>query len=1194
MNGQRLRTVFGVDLGFNARRPMTWVLILLVALMSFGLSAGNVSIQSGDSTVGGDSKAWITSEFAIGMIFPVVTFMFYMFFIAIAAGMAVPRDDELRIGPVLHSTSLRPSEYVWGKFSAVLVTFLAVLVLHLLFQMFFNHLWPHADEAKVRGPLLLAAYLRPAIYLALPCLVFFAGASFAIGEMTRKPILVFVMPVVVFLACLFFLFDWSPDWLDPRINRMLMWIEPSGFRWINETWLKLDRGIEFYNTQPVGYDAPFLLSRVAYVLAGLGLVGVSSRHFERSLRGEVAARRRKRDAETAPDTTGAAIPRVTPLGELRMKAKVPGFLKTVADVARFEARNLAGQPGLYLFVPIIVVRAIMGLTLAVGPFDTRLLATSGTAAVGMMNSLTLMVCLLLMFYTVESVLREKNTGLAQIFYATPSRTAAMLLGKAIANGIVGVVILIGALLGAAIVLLMQGKVALDLAPFGQVWVLALFPTFLVWAAFITALVAITGSRYTTYAVALATLIFTGWKQVQGEMNWVGNWNLWSALTWTDFGGLDPNGWPLLLNRLFYLAVAAFLIALTVRIFPRREHDSGATLDRLRPVSLLKAALRLSPVIVPAAAVGTVLWVQVGQGFQGEAAEKRAQNYWGRNVKTWDEARTPTLGGVDLDLELDPAAHRVVVSGSYDLVNPTEEPMPRFPMSIGDHFENVEWTLDGEEFTPEDRAKLLVFDLEEPLAPGDTVRVGFSHEAEFPRGITKNGGGMGTFVLPSGVVLTAFDTGFLPLPLFEEERGVDEDNATEPKDWDDDFHEGVTAPGLSTGVRYPVRTRIKGPAEYRYHAVGVLRDETVEDGVRTMEWSTDAPVNFFNVVAAKWDVRKGEGVEIWHHPDHTYNLDEMMEALEASRKYYSEWFYPYPWQDLRVNEFPGLSDYAQGFPTNITFSESIGFLTRNDQDATATFMVTAHEAAHQWWGNILMCGEGPGGNILVEGTAHFSTILLYDQVKGAKERMAFCRRIEENYGDSRQVDSEGPLVKILGDKAGDNTVTYDKGGWVFWMLYDLMGREACLSGLHDFIERYRSGPDFPVLQDFVNVMREHAPDPAAYDAFTDQWFFRVVAPEYRFSDARKEENGDGWTVTARIENAGTGRMPVDVAAVRGERFPEEGESDAEPWREARETVVLEAGESADLRVVCDFEPEELVVDPDVKVLMLERKKALARL
>ena len=1193
MSFQRFRAVLGTDLRFQFTRPLVWVLIVLLGFMSFGLSAGNVQIASGDSTVGGQ-KAWLTSEFAVAQIFPLITFLLYSFFVAIGSGMAVPRDDELNVGPVLHATKLRPSEYVAGKFVAVLLTFLAILAVHLLFQVVFNHLWPHDDADKIRGPFLLANYLRPALFLALPCILFFCGSAFVVGEITRKPILIFATPVAFFLVCIFFLFDWSPTWLDPRINSFLMWIEPSGFRWINETWLKVDRGVQFYNHEPVVYDVPFLVSRLVYAGLGLFLPFLSVRHVERTLRGTSAPRRRKKGVIAEPPAeSGIEIAPRRPLADFGMTASPPGFLRVVLDVARFEARTLRGQPGLYLFVPIILLQTIFTLLFQVGAFSTPILLTPGTAAVGSMNTLTLLVCLLLLFYTVESVLRERNTGLAPVYYATPSRTAAFLLGKAIANGIVGGVLLLATLIGIFFVLLFQGKVAMDLGPFLLVWGLLLVPTFLVWASFVTAILAISGNRYFTYAVGLGAFIFTGWKQVKGEVNWVGNWDLWSVTTWTDFGGVDPNGAALFLNRLFYFAVMAFLLALTVRVFPRREHDSTRIVDRLRPRALLRSTWRLAPFAVVAATIGMVLHVQVGQGFQSESAEKREKQYWARNLATWADAEIPQIAGVDLDVELDPPARSFKVRGHYDLVNASGEEMRRAPMSVGDHFESVEWTLNGETVEPQDQARLYVFSLDPPLAPGDTVRIGFSHEGRYPKGFTKNGGGMDNFILPSGVVLTSFNTGFVPVPYFEPERGVDEENMTEPVDYEDGYHEGKTPPALGSGVRFPVRTRISGPAEYAYHGVGVRKEETVEDGIRTVVWESDFPVNFFNVVAGKWDVWEGEGVKIYHHPEHTYNLEEMGEALEGARKYYSEWFYPYPWEDLRVNEFAGLGNYAQGFPTNITFSESIGFLTRSSPEVQAAFLVTAHEAAHQWWANILMPGEGPGGNLLAEGTAHFSTILLTRELKGDGARREFCMRLEESYGENRQVDSEKPLVWVDGSKAGDTTVTYDKGGWVFWMLLRHLGEEAGLAGYRDFIERYSGHDDFPLLQDFLAVMREQATDVEAYDDFVSQWFLEVVVPEYRLAEVEKESAESGWAVTARIENVGTGRFPLTVAAVRGERADNEmdpTEGDHEPWQDERVVVTLGPGESTEITLRCGFEPEELIVDPDVEVLMLQRDRA----
>jgi hypothetical protein len=93
----------------------------------------------------------------------------------------------------------------------------------------------------------------------------------------------------------------------------------------------------------------------------------------------------------------------------------------------------------------------------------------------------------------------------------------------------------------------------------------------------------------------------------------------------------------------------------------------------------------------------------------------------------------------------------------------------------------------------------------------------------------------------------------------------------------------------------------------------------------------------------------------------------------------------------------------------------------------------------------------------------------------------------------------------------------------------------LAGLKDFIVQYQNGPDFPLLQNFVAVMRTHATDVAAFDAFTTQWFERVVLPEFKVRDAKVTGpvagvagQPDMWTTTAVIENVGTGTVTVDVA------------------------------------------------------------------
>ena len=76
--------------------------------------------------------------------------------------------------------------------------------------------------------------------------------------------------------------------------------------------------------------------------------------------------------------------------------------------------------------------------------------------------------------------------------------------------------------------------------------------------------------------------------------------------------------------------------------------------------------------------------------------------------------------------------------------------------------------------------------------------------------------------------------------------------------------------------------------------------------------------------------------------------------------------------------------------------------------------------------------------------------------------------------------------------------YNKGAWAMWMLQQEMGRENILAGLQAFIGKYRENPDHPVVQDMLPVLRDFAPDTAAFDALAEQWFFEVVLPGYQFS------------------------------------------------------------------------------------------------
>ena len=1199
MNPKRLYEVFRLEFAHNTRRPLFWILLLVLGFLSQQMSTGNASVGSGNSAVGG-VKAWITSEFAISQLLSILVTVCYGFFVSVAAGLAVVHDHELKVGEVLHATPLKPAEYIWGKYLAVLAAFTGVLFLHMTMAAVFNHAFPVGDRADILGPFSWLHYARPAFVFGLPTLIFMSGAAFALGTLTRKPILVFLAPVAAVLAGAFFLWEWSPNWLDPRLNYVLQMLDPAGVRWLSEAWLRMDRGVAFYNHASIPLDPGFVVMRFVWVTIGLGGVWLAQLRFSATLRssGRLPAQQREFGMKAAksaaplaqPMTLATMLPR--PLASLAMRFTPPGFFSGTREVLGVELRELASQPGLYLFVPIILLQAF-GSVVSSGTFDTTLLGTPGMLAVNLLNTLTLLLCLLLLFYTVESLERERSTGLASIAYATPIRTGALLLAKCLANAIVGLVVMLACLIGCGLVLLVQGKVPFDLGPFAIVWGLLLVPTLLMWTAFVMMVFAATGNRFTTYGLGLGVMVVTGLMQTKKHINWVSNWDLWSAVRWTDMGLFELDRNALVLNRIEILGLALLFTAITVKLFPRREHDATRIVQRLQPAALGRTILGLTPIALLPLVAGTMLYFQIQDGFQGKRMEKLQHDYWKQNVSTWSDARLPSLAGVELDVTLEPAKRWYRVSGRYVLTNPHDKPLRQLPLTMGFNWDSVSWTMNGAPYKPEDRSHLEVFTPAEPLAPGDSLRIGFNYVGVYPRGVSKNGGTHPEFVLPAAVVLTAFEKPtWVPMIGYDREIGIKDNNKTEKRVYPDNFYVGETRASLAMAEHYfPTRIRVTGPADYTYNSTGVLKSDVVANGRRTSLWESDYPVRIFNLCAGRWKQKHAPGVTIYYDAHHPYNVDEMLMTLVESRRWYSKWFCEYPWQELRLSEFPALAEYAQGSPTNITFAEGIGFLTKSEPKSDAAFWITAHEAAHQWWGNIMMPAEGPGTEIMSEGMAHFSTMLLTDQVQGPDGGMAFRRFCETRYATGRRKDAERPLTQLDQDRAGDSRLLYERSGWVLWMMQDLMGHDDAIRGIQSFVREFRDTTDHVSLQDYLATMRRFAPDPVAYDSLVSQWVYGTVLPEYKLGGAKRTQEGKGWVVSVTVRNDGTGRMPIDVAAANEDRFDGAGKSKKD-YIDKRERITLSAGESRAVTIRTDFKPTRIVVDPDVHVLQFRRDKAQA--
>jgi aminopeptidase N len=434
---------------------------------------------------------------------------------------------------------------------------------------------------------------------------------------------------------------------------------------------------------------------------------------------------------------------------------------------------------------------------------------------------------------------------------------------------------------------------------------------------------------------------------------------------------------------------------------------------------------------------------------------------------------------------------------------------------------------------------------------------------------------------------------------------------------------VTAGLYHQRSAFPYRAVVSVPEGQRVLSAGKLVAERSSGGRTEFEYESDGKIYFYPIMAGTWvENRRGPNA-VYHAAVHPQNRDKILDALERSRNEFSAAFAPYPYSELRVVEFPRHASFAMGYPTLIPYSESIGFLTRDPEDApNLNFYVTGHEVAHQWWGTVVWPAHGKGSPVLTEGLANYATLVLAERVEGDARRRKLFTLFEDLYLRRRDPNEERPISELDGDRRGDDAIWYNRGGVVFYMLHRMLGEQRMLAGIQEYVRRYSFQDDHPTIHDFVDVFEDLYPETGT---FFDQYVFAKSIPNPKFVNAKKESLGDGrWRVRFDVANRGEGDLELVIEAHEGKRAdrdkaekearkagrsrddrrkdPAERESltttgeaspeavaAAEPFASSRAVVSLVGEDPVAGEIVCDFEPTELEMDPDGTVLLQERLK-----
>ncbi|MCK4871363.1 MAG: M1 family metallopeptidase [Phycisphaerales bacterium] len=323
--------------------------------------------------------------------------------------------------------------------------------------------------------------------------------------------------------------------------------------------------------------------------------------------------------------------------------------------------------------------------------------------------------------------------------------------------------------------------------------------------------------------------------------------------------------------------------------------------------------------------------------------------------------------------------------------------------------------------------------------------------------------------------------------------------------------------------------------------GLLIDvEDVAGDKKKYHWRTDyqtatylfcfAATNY-NTFDAVWDyndVSMPMQFFIYPESDSTSNRDKWLKTLDILTAY-SNAYGVYPFSDEKYGicqfNFGGGMEH-QTMTGQGTFSESI----------------TAHEASHQWWGDMITCATWHD-IWLNEGFATYSEAIWYERKPGSSGEPALhnamANRRPSAVNDSVYVYDTSSVSRIF-----SGTFSYRKGAWVLHQLRHVVGDET----FFDILAAYREA--FLYSSATTADLQLVAETVWGWDLswFFNEWIYEIGAPTYEYG-WREITAGEKRYVELYVEQVQDASYPVFTMPIDIVTTDADGETVHVVWNDA---------------------------------------------
>tara|TARA_R110000868_G_scaffold304437_14_gene565180 strand:- start:20644 stop:24279 length:3636 start_codon:yes stop_codon:yes gene_type:complete len=1085
-----LYEIFKFEINYRLRRPDTYLYFIILFFSS---------IFAVDFIFEGELGPLMkNAPFVIARTMGIASALFMMV-PSMIMGVAILRDFDHQMESLIFVNPIKKRDYLLGRFLGSFVILVFVFS-GLLWGMIVGNFMPWHDS-DVMLPFNFWHYVQPFLFLVLPTLFYGGAIFFVTGALSRKLLVVYTQGFF-FLMMYLLAMNLAKGTDDLFLTALF---EPFTFQTVRIStgiWTVLER-----NSLMIPMEGVLLYNRLLWL--GIGVLALVIGYFGFSfkvVKGTLSKKKINASSEfedtSNPSLELGAIPFSTP------DRGISSFIIQFFQHAIFSVKSIVKEVSFWAIVlcgtGILFLNSFnLATTYGVDNYPTTYII------VGELVELTFIFFLaIILFYSGELIWKERDIKINSLYDALPMSDWINLAGKFMGLMLV-IVLLFFTMIGAGILFqVTKDYYEFELTVYLAGFFVEIFPFLFLLSMICFLFQVLVNHKFIAQLVIIITLaLFTIGLQLMGidhDLLTLGGSPITSYSDMNGYGHfLKPHLW----FKVYWGAISLLLFLVSV-LFSVRGTETGLK-TRWKQVHFTKPLKRFGAIALLIFTLsGSYIFYNTNilNSYTSKKTQETYRAEYEQLLKPLQHLPQPKIVNVTLSLDMYPYERNYSLKGHYVLANKSDGPINEIYIQKFPTDEITLTSLSIKEGSIIDstynKFGFSTLILDHPIQPRDSVTLDF-HQTYTSNGFAEQ---PNTYVVYNGTVI---DNYHFPTIGYNEDIELQEEDirakyGLTPKVRTADIEDpNWLTDGKSNGDGEEINFEIVVSTDSSQTAVapGYLQKTWLVGNRTYFHYKMDKQMsNFYPVVSARYKVMQEEWIptstnleqpvdlEIYYHPGHEFNLDRMMNGMKRSLAYYSEHFSPYQYQVMKIVESPVYSERAQSFPSMVPFSEGIGFIMdiTEDNAVDMPFYITAHEMAHQWWGDQINPAHVQGQTMISETLAQYSALMVFGKEYSQTKETQLLKWNLRQYlkHRSREDIQEMPLALV---ESGQEYVYYRKGLIAMNAFQHYVSEDSVNKALQRFITDWNSldglkkmnTENYPTTKNLMPYFRDVTPDSLQY-------------------------------------------------------------------------------------------------------------------